>query len=492
MNELFDVLVIGGGVVGSAVARELSRYRLKTGVLEKNPDLCFETSGRNSAVCHGGFTYDKGSLRAKLCVEGNRMMGDLSKELGFRFLRCGKIFLGETPADREALHKTIEHGRENGVPGMEILEEDELRRRVPAAPGKFGLFCATSGILDPFEFTLALAENAVHNGVRYYLSHEVTGISRDEEGIYTVRTPRGDFRTRWLVNSAGLGAKKISDLLGITGYRIVNEKCDYILLDKKKGPLLPMPIYHAPLYTPKGVHWGTHLTNTIGGSVLVGPYGNTFVEDTTDYSVQKENIDILFREGNALWPHIERADYIRTYAGTMPKRIDENGKFMGFTIEIRDEIAPRAVNLIGIESPGLTAAAAIARYAVGLMKEREDLPENDAFDPVRKPHVHFCDLSADEQAALIAEDPDYGELVCRCEKVTKAEVLRAIRGPLGASTMIGVKYRTHAMMGRCQGGYCQMRIERMLEEERGLAPEQVHYGRGNSPLFFGKVRKEAR
>lgn len=491
MKELFDILVIGGGAVGSAVARELSRYRLKIGVLEKELDVCMEASGRNSAVCHAGFTYNAGSLKAKLCVEGCREMGKLSEELGFRFLRCGKVLIGYTPEDRISLQKTIEKGHQNGVTGLTIMEKDELRQRMPFVPGEFGMFSANSGVFDPFEYTVALAENAVHNGVSYYLGHEVIQIRRDQDEIYHVQTVKGEFDARWVINCAGLGCAKISEMLGIPGYRILFEKCDYIILDKRVGNLLPMPIYQAPRYTDKGIQWGLHLTNTIGGSVLVGPYGDTFTDDPSDYSVLQKNIEILAEQGSLLWPHIHKKDYIRNYCGTMPKWVNEEGVIQDFHIEVRNDLAPHAINLVGIESPGITASIAIARYVVDLLKEYEALEESATFDPIRKPTIHFCDLSREEQARLIAEDPNYGEIICRCENVTKAEILTAIRNPLGAHTMVGVKYRTHAMMGRCQGGYCQMRIEKLIEQETGASAVEVNYARENSPLFFGKVREEA-
>ena len=212
MKELYDVLVIGGGVVGSAVARELSRYRLRIGVLEKNLDVCNETSGRNSGVVHGGFAYDRGSLKAKLCVEGNRMMGDLAKELDFRFIRCGKVLVGNTDEDMETLKRTIRQGEDNGASGLELIDEKRLHELVPAVVGKFAMYSKNSGIVDPFGYTIALAENAHANGAEYHFGCEVTDISRDGDGNYCISTSGGTFYSRWVVNSAGLGCGKISDL----------------------------------------------------------------------------------------------------------------------------------------------------------------------------------------------------------------------------------------------------------------------------------------
>ena len=485
MGQLYDVLIIGGGVVGSAMARELSRYRLKIGVLEKNLDVCYETSGRNSAVVHGGFAYDTGTLKAKLCVEGNRMMDQLSEELDFRFQRCGKVLVGNTDEDMETLKRTLKQGEANGARGLVIIDKEKLHELVPAVVGEFAMFSPYSGILDPFNYTIALAENAHDNGVDYYLDHEVTAIGRDGEGEYHLATSQGTFSARWVVNSAGLGCGKISDMLGIKGYKVIGSKGDYIILDKRTGPLLPMPVYPVPSNT----YMGIHVTNTTDGNVIIGPNAET-VTDFAYYGVPQENMDYLADSASDLWPCIHKSDYIRNYSGILPKWVDDQGVIQDFKIEIRDDLAPRAINLVGIESPGLTAAVPIARYAIGLMKEREELKPNPDFNPVRRGIVRFAEQPLEEQARLVAENPDYGEVVCRCEKVTRAEILQAIHNPLGVDTMVGIKYRTRSMMGRCQGGYCQMRIAKMIEEELGKAETEVRYARTGSRMFFGKVREE--
>lgn len=485
MEQRYDVLIIGGGVVGSAIAREMSRYQLKIGVLEKNLDVCYETSGRNSAVVHGGFAYDTGTLKARLCVEGNRMMDQLSEELDFRFQRCGKVLVGNTDEDMETLKRTLKQGEANGARGLVIIDKERLHELVPAVVGEFAMFSPYSGILDPFNYTIALAENAHDNGVDYYLDHEVTAIERDGDGVYRLATDKGTFSARWVVNSAGLGCGRISDMLGIKGYKVIGSKGDYIILDKRTGPLLPMPVYPVPSNT----YMGIHVTNTTDGNVIIGPNAET-VSDFAYYGVPQENMDYLADSASDLWPCIHKSDYIRNYSGILPKWVDDQGMIQDFRIEIRDDLAPRAINLVGIESPGLTAAVPIARYAIGLMKEREELKPNPDFNPVRRGIVRFAEQPMEEQARLIAANPDYGEVVCRCEKVTRAEILQAIHNSLGVDTMVGIKYRTRSMMGRCQGGYCQMRIAKMIEEELGKAETDVRYARAGSQMFFGKVREE--
>lgn len=485
MKQLFDVLIIGGGMIGSAIAREMSRYQLRIGVLEKNLDVCYETSGRNSAVVHGGFAYDTGTLKARLCVEGNGMMDKLSEELDFPFKRCGKVLVGNTEEDMETLKRTLVQGEVNGAQGLELIDEERLHEIVPAVVGKFAMFSPNSGILDPFQYTIALAENAHQNGAEYFFDNEVTEIQQSGDGKYHIITKNGEYECRWVVNAAGLGCGKISDMLGMKGYKIIGSKGDYIILDKRMGALLPMPVYPVPSNT----YMGIHVTNTIDGNVTVGPNAEQ-VTDFTYYGVPQENMDYLAESASKLWPHINKADYIRNYSGILPKWVDDNGVIQDFKIEIKDDIAPHAINLVGIESPGLTAAVPIARYAVDLMKQREEMKENPNFNPHRKGMVRFEDKGGEEMAKLISENPDYGEIICRCEKVTKAEMLQAIHNPLGVSTMAGIKYRTRAMMGRCQGGYCQMRLEQLIEQELGMKETQVLYARQNSQVIMGKVREE--
>ena len=498
MQKTADVIIIGGGVVGSAIARELSRYRLDIILMEKNPDVGYETSGRNTGVCHGGFAYDTGSLKARFCVEGNRMMGDLARELDFPFKRCGKVLVGNTPEDREQLARVVRQGEANGARGLRMMEKEELHALVPGIIGEFALFSETSGILDPFKMTVALAENAAHNGVKVLLSHRVTGIRREENGDcepaagrpaeswhYVVETDRGEFRTRWVVNAAGQHCGAVSDMLGIRGYRTVGSKGDYILLDPRTSEGVPLPLYTVPSNT----YMGIHVTLTVDGNLLIGPTA----EPTTRweyYGVEQKNLDAMLAEADGLWPHVKRSDFIREYSGILSKWTDDNGRIQDFRIEVRDDLAPRAVNLIGIESPGLTSAVPIARYVAGLIGEREELAENPSFDPVRKGIRRFADMTDEERSEAIAADPEYGEIVCRCQKVSRAEIRQAIENPLGVRTMTGIKNRTRAMTGRCQGGYCQMRISEMLAEYWNLSETELEYNRPGSNLFFGKVREE--
>lgn len=482
---MFDVLIIGAGVVGSAAARELSKYQLKIGVLEKHPDVCCETSARNSGVLHAGFNNKPGSLMAKFCVEGNAGFDQLAKELDIPYKRTGKLVVGFTEEDRANLEQMKRTGEENGVPGLQIVDKAFIQSKAPMVEGEFALWSASTAILNPFIYTVALAENAAMNGARFYFDHPVTEIRHDGQ-CYHVTAGGQEFCSRWVINCAGLGADKISHKLGIHDYTIHPCKGEYFLLDQKVGLLLPLPAYPVP--DPKSGGLGIHLTPSVDGNVFIGP-SNEYLDDRSDYSSTKSTMDMLLKDAARIFPHIQREHFIRNFAGIRPKLTSqEQGGYQDFVIERRKE-APNAINLVGIESPGLTSAVPIARHIVRLMEEVEALTPDPKFDPFRKGITTFHDKSPEEQAALIRQDPNYGEIVCRCETVTKAEVLQALHNPLGVHTVTGIKYRCRTMMGRCQGGYCQTRVTEMIMQETGCSREEVTYSRKGSWLFTGKVRE---
>lgn len=486
MTQTYDVLIVGAGVVGCSVARELSRYRLKICVVEKGPDVCMETSSRNSAVLHAGFNNKPGSLMAKFCVEGNSTFDQVAKELDIPYRRTGKLVVGFTEDDKDRLYALKEQGEKNGIEGIQIVGRDFIEKKAPLVGGNYAMWSPTTAILSPFQFTYGMAENAAHNGTDFFCDSEVTGISRDEAGVYTVTTKSGGYRTRWVVNCAGLGSDKISAMLGMDEYTLYPCRGEYFILDKKLKDMLPLPAYPVPNIKTGGL--GIHLTPTLDGNIMVGP-STEYIDERDNYAATQDVMDMLIKDGSNIFPYLKKEYFIRNFAGIRPKLNPKGvGGFHDFIIERRDEVAPHAVNLVGIESPGLTSAVPIAHEVIRLMKEVEDLKENPNFDPLRRRFTSFRDKSPKEQARLIKENPDYGEIICRCETVTKAEVLAAIRGPLGAQTVTGVKYRCRAMMGRCQGGYCQTRITELLMQEKGIRPEDLTYERRGSYIFTGEVR----
>ena len=487
MEPCYDVAVIGAGVIGSAVARELCRYRLRVVVLERNPDLFGGTSARNSGVLHAGFNNRPGTKMARLCVEGNRTFPRAAAELDVPFRRTGKLIVGFDREDRARLEALLETGRRNGVPELRLVGRAEIRRMAPAIRGEFALYSGSTGVLSPFPWNLGLAENAANNGAEFRFSHPVTA-ARREAGCWWLTAGGGTVWARWVFNCAGLHADRVSAMLGIPGYRIYPCRGEYFLLDRRLADCLPLPAYPVPNYRTGGL--GIHLTPTIDGNVLIGP-STEYVGAPEDWATTAPTQALLLEEGRRILPGLSRADCIRTFAGVRPKLAGpDKGGYDDFVIERRDDLAPGVVNLVGIESPGLTSALPIAREAVGLLAEAEDLAENPDFDPIRRRPPVFREADEAARAALIARDPDYGELICRCEEVTRAEVREALSGPLGARTLTGLKYRCRAMMGRCQGGYCQMRLAAMLRERLGCRPEDLLYGPEGSWLFTGKVRDD--
>lgn len=484
----YDVIIIGAGVIGSAVARELSRYDLNIAVLEKELDVACGNSSRNTGMLHAGFTYKPGSLKAECAVEGNQEFDQVAKELGVPFKRTGKLVVGFTEHDYENILKYKEIGEKNGVKGMRMIGKEEIAQIDPNAGGEFAMYVPTSGILDPIQYTIALAENACQNGVDFHFSQEVRSIQRDDvHDCWFIQTTNGQFQTKWVINCAGMYASEISEQLGYPNYPVKGFKGEYYVLDKKAGKYLSIPVYPAP--NDKG-GFSTHATPTIDGNVLVGP-DSYITEEAEDYTVTKEHMDGLFADGQKMFKHMKREYFIRNFAGIRWKRYDpETGNILDFLLESNDA-HPHTVNLVGIESPGITCALPLARRAAALLVQKEQPKPNLQFDPIRPVKKRFSEMSHEEQKKAIEENPLYGEIVCRCETVTRAEILDAIRNPLNVCTVTAIKNRTRATMGRCQGGYCETRITEMIEEEKNIRPEEVRYAKKESFLFTGKVRDDA-
>ncbi len=482
----YDVLIIGAGVVGNAIARELSRFQLKTGVLEKELDVGMGTSSRNSGVLHSGIHYKPGTLRAKLNVLGNEMMKDLCRDLKVKIQYIGKLTVAQDQEDIKTLHALKVQGETNGVPGLEIIGRERMERIQPGVGGIRALLSPTTGIICPYGLTLALADNAHANGVRFHLGAKVTGINKSEEG-FLVNTAQGDtFKSRILINAAGLYSDAICRMLGLTEYTIYPCRGEYLILDKRLDGSLKVLVYPAPRKGGAGL--GIHLTNTVDGNILIGP-SNEYVDHADDYACTADIIDQLKKEGKELLPAISTSDFIRGFSGLRPKQSSPEEKgFKEFVIESRKDI-PGFINLVGIESPGLTCSPAIGLMVRDMVGEILPLEEKGQFISEQAGFPgSFHELPEEEKADLVAQDPDYGEIVCRCEHITKREVLDAIRNPLGSKTLSGIKYRARAMMGRCQGGFCMPRIVQILEGDFGYRPEDFRLYSRDSYLFTGHVR----
>ena len=496
MNKFYDVIIIGGGIIGNAIARELSRFQLKTAVLEKEPDVGMETSCRNSGVLHSGINYKAGTLRAKLAVRGNAMMDQLCSDLKVKIKRIGKLTVALDNDEMSGIDRLMAQGKENGVPGLRVLNNAEMQEIQPGVDGIAAIWSPSSAIISPYGLTIALAENACTNSVEFFLNTNVTSIEKTDDNKFIITTSdKNIYKTTVLINSAGLGSGKISGMLGVTksnsgeSLKIWPCRGEYYVLDKRLEGSLKTLIYPVPGAKDAGL--GIHLTPTVDGNILIGPSANYILEEMPeDYKVTSSVLEDLRREGQKLLPDIKMSDFIRNFAGNRPKRTPpEVGGNGDFIIEEADGVKG-FINIVGIESPGLTSAPAIAEMICKMVSEKMPLDERENFVSQRPGFAgHFCDLPPEEQETLIKEDPDYGEIICRCEKITKKEIRDAIENNLGARSLVSIKYRARSGMGRCQGGFCTPRIVRILRDEYGYKPEDYMLREAKSNLFFGNVRE---
>lgn len=484
MENTYDVIVVGAGAVGCAAARELSKYKLNIAVFEKESDVAAATSGRNSAVVHAGFNNKPGSLMAKLCVEGNEGFEKICGELDIPYNKTGKLIVAFDESDFAGIDKLIENGKKNGVKGLEFVGADVVKKLEPHVGGIGAMLSPNTAITSPFIYTVALAENAAANGVKFYFEAEIKSITKKGD-LFRIKAGNEYYYSRYIVNSAGLYSDKISSMAGEKGYRIYPCRGEYFILDKRTSRYLNMPVYPVPRPGIGGL--GVHLTPTVDGNMLIGPSAE-YIKSKSDYAATKKVMDQLFKEAKELLPPLSMKHIIRSYTGIRSKIVGpRTGGFGDFIIEEAKAVSG-LINLIGIESPGLTASVPISRMVRDIIAKKEDLLPKEEFISARKGIVQFRELPLEEKEALIKQSPEYGEVICRCEGITKKEILDAINNPLGVTTLAGIKYRARPMMGRCQGGYCLTRIVDILKEEKGILPEQVTLRGKGSRMFAGHVK----
>lgn len=484
MSDIYDAVIIGAGAVGCTIARELSRFDIRTLVLEKECDVAYGISGRMSGVVHAGFNNKTGTLMAKFCVDGNCGFEQICNELSIPYKKTGKVLVAFDDGDMKALESIIARGVENGCEGLRLIDEDEIREIAPGIGGIGGMLSPNTAIFDPFEYCIAHAENAKENGVDFAFDSEVVGIDKDN-GIFTIHTVRGDYQTKYVINSAGLYCDRISAMLGIDNYTIYPCRGQYYILDKIADRMLDIPAYPVPKPGIGGL--GVHLTPTIDGNIIIGPSAE-YLDDRDDYATTSDVMDKLFKEAKVLLPAIERKNIIGNYCGIRPKQAPPGeGGFRDFVIK-EEEDCPGLINLIGIESPGFTASAPIARMVKDILAQHIELREKTEYNPYRKGRIRFRNLSIEEQQERIETDPEYGEVICRCQNVTKREIRDAIENMLGARSLSSIKYRAWCMTGRCNGGYCMGKIVDMLINEYGIPAQEITYRGKGSEMFVGEVK----
>lgn len=472
---MYDVIVIGAGVSGSATARELSRYDLKVGVLEKEEDVCCGTSKANSGIVHAGFDARPGSLMAKMNVRGNQMMEQLTEDLDIPFERNGSLVLCFAKDEMERLEKLKKQGEENGVKRLKILSGEEVRRMEPDLSKEVyaALYAPTGGIVCPFELNLALAENACQNGAEFYFDTAVEQIEKTEGG-YRIHAGEKTYETRCVVNAAGVYADVFHNMVSEKKIRITPRKGEYYLLDKKAGTTVHHTIFQIPGAYGKGVL----VTPTTHGNLLVGPTA-VDIEEKEGTNTTKTGLDEVAQKAMRSVPNLPLRQVITSFAGL---RAHEDGH--EFIIrEVED--AEGFFDCAGIESPGLTSAPAIGEMVAQILKEIMNLEEKEDFIATRKGVLDPNTLSKEERMELIKEKPEYGNIICRCEMVTEGEIMDAINRPLGAKSLDGVKRRTRAGMGRCQAGFCSPRTMEILARERHVSMFEITKSGGDSKIVTG-------
>ena len=478
---MYDAVIIGAGVTGAAAAWALSRLCANICVLERTEDVCTGTSKANSAIIHGGFDPAVGSLMAKLNVRGNEMMDSLCEDLDVPFQRNGALVVCTDEAKMGELEALLARGIANGVSGLRIVRGEELFRMEPnLSENVTAALCApTSGIVCPFELTLALAENACQNGVDFHFHAEVTDIRRDEKGLYHVKAGGTEYVTRAVINAAGVYADEIHNMVSTQKIRIRPRRGEYCLYDRALQGYVRHTIFQLPTEKGKGVL----VTPTVHGNILAGPTSD-FISDKEDTATTAEGIaEVLEKENLSVKP-LPRGKIITSFAG-----LRAHGEMGDFIIG-EAEGAPLFYDLAGIESPGLSSAPAIGEMAAAWAKKALGLQKKDHVIEKRTGIPHFAELPFEEKQKLIEKNPLYGQIVCRCETVTEGEIVDAIRRPLGARSLDGIKRRTRAGMGRCQSGFCLPRVCEILHRETGIPQDMITKCGGNSRVVVGYTKGE--
>ena len=471
----YDVVIIGAGVVGLSVARFLSCYDLNIAVVEKEEDVCSGTSKANSAIVHAGHDAKPGSLKAKFNILGSKMMEDLSKELDFSYKRNGSIVLCFSKESMNELEDLYKGGIENGVDGLEILNKEELKKKEPNLSDDVvaGLWCPTGAICCPFELTISMAENAATNGVEFIFNTCVETIRREED-LFIIND---EIQTKIIVNAAGIYADKLHNLVSDKKYHIIPRKGDYVLMDKEVGNMFSSTIFQLPTKMGKGVL----VTPTIHGNLLVGPSAKD-LEDKEETRTTKEELDSIMTSAKLSANNLPYNKIITSFSGI--RAHEENGDF------IIGETSNNFFDCLGIESPGLTAAPAIGEYVSNLISNKLKANKKDNFISKRKGIIKFASLNNEEKAKLIKENPLYGQIICRCEQITEAEIVEAIKRIPGAKSLDGIKRRVRAGMGRCQSGFCSPKLIEILARELNIKMEDVCKNNNKSKMLFGKMEDQ--
>ena len=476
---MFDVIVIGGGVIGGTILRELTKYQLSACLLEKENDVCMGQSKANSGIVHAGFDALPGTLKAKFNVLGNQMMPAYAADLGVKYIPNGSLVVAFSEEEINTLYELKVRGERNGVSDLEILTRDQLRDIEPnISDNAIGaLYAKTGGIVCPYGLTIAAIGNAMDNGANLFTDFEVVEIVKNNDCICVKAKDGRTLEGKLIVNCAGLASGQIAALTGDTEICIAGRKGEYILLDRESGDF----VSHTLFFTPTKARKGILVTQTVDKNILLGPTSEEVENGATDTSAKglmfvREKVQKMTKNA-PLYNTITSFAGVRAYSDRHDFIIEESKRMQG------------VIHCAGIESPGLTAAPAIAKYVVEeLVSKQLTLQKNENFNGKRKPDTFFKDLSMEEKNKIIAVDPSYGRIVCRCEQITEGEIVRAIRENPPAKNVDAVKRRTRSGMGRCQGGFCQPYVAELLAREHNIPFEKVTKNGNGSELVLGVTK----
>ena len=476
---MFDVLVVGGGVIGATILRELTKYNLKVCLLEKESDVAMGQSKANSGIVHAGFDAKEGSNKAKFNVLGNVMMESFAKELGVKYKNNGSLVVAYAEEEIETLKALKARGEKNGVKELYIIDKAELKKLEPnisdSAVG--ALLAKTGGIICPYELTIASVGNAMDNGAELLLNFEVVSCEKLQDGFKLYSSDNRVVEGRVVINAAGINSAKIANAFGDDSFKVGGRKGEYILLDRESGNFVSRTIFKTPTEKGKGIL----VSPTVDGNILLGPTAE--VVDSASTTTSEEGLAFVQKTANEMCKKVPTYNTITSFAGVRAY-CDRND----FIIE-NSKACKNLINVAGIESPGLTSAPAIAKFVVEeLLSKIITLSKNESFNGNRTPDYFFKNLSIEEKNALIKKDPRYGKIVCRCEEITEGEIVRAIHENPKATTVDAVKRRVRAGMGRCQGGFCQPHVAEIIARELSIDITEVTKSGKDSKLLVGKTK----
>ena len=474
-----DIIIVGSGITGTAAARELSRYDASVLVLDRGPDVAEGATKANSGIVHAGYDAVPGTKKAYYNVRGSMMFQRLCCDLSVPYRKCGALVIGFNEQDRRILQQLLERGLKNGVHGLELLSPSEALRLEPSLNPEVccALNVPESAIVSPYELAFALADEAALNGVRFCFNQEVTDIVQNGKGLWQLQTQNGEiFACRAVLNCAGPSGAALHNLISDVPLRMVYRRGQYYLLDRSPACPFSRTIFQCPTAMGKGVL----VTPTVHGNTLIGPNAES-IDDPMDTATTSEGLDSVMASASRTWPSLSVRSNITNFSGIRAHL--EGDDFMIGPVSG----ALSAFEAIGIESPGLSSAPAIALDLASMISDHLSLRKKESFTslpPAKKP---FSEMTDDERASALSENPEYGNIVCRCETVTEAEIRHALRRPVSASTIDGVKRRTRAGMGRCQGGFCCPRVAEIISEETGIPIAAITKNGGGSRLLSGSV-----